>query len=322
MLLGFSLFLLNTSDSHQESLKRKKRMPELCVEHFFHKASWTCTFVVYYSDTKDAVVIDSVMDLDNINWQTSLEHNQLIIDFVKSKDLKVHYILDSHVHADHITGGAHLSKVFGVPYAIGDQIKIVQKNFAALFNLPDFVCNGSQFGKLIADGEVLVAGAMKITCWNTPGHTPACMAYLVDDAVFTGDALFIEDYGCGRCDFPGGSASKLWDSVQRIYSLPDETRVFVGHDYQPDGRELIYQTTVGSQKKNQCVIPSHKTKEDFVKWREEIDQDLDYPRLIFPALRVNINGGKLPEAESGSNTRFLKIPLNSKQPTNELSEKQ
>lgn len=296
-------------------------MHELAVEHFFHKASWTCTFVVFYADTKDAIVIDSVMDLDNINWQTTLDHNQLVIDFVQSRSLKVHFILDTHVHADHITGGAHLSEVFGVPYAIGDRIKLVQKNFAALFNLPaDFPCDGSQFGKLIADAEVLTAGAMKITCWNTPGHTPACMAYIIDDAVFTGDALFIEDYGCGRCDFPGGSTSQLWDSVQRIYSLPDDTRVFVGHDYQPDGRELIFQTTVGSQKKNQCVIPSTKSKADFVAWREEVDRDLDYPRLIFPALRVNMNGGKLPAAaENGA--RYLTVPLNTKHPTDDLSRK-
>lgn len=295
-------------------------MPTLAVEHFFHQASWTCTFVVYYEETKDAVVLDSVMDLDAVNWQTSLDHNQKVLDFVKSKGLKVHYVLDTHVHADHITGGAHLSKVLGIPYAISDRITVVQKNFSALFNLSDFPCDGSQFGKLIADNEVLQAGAMSVRCWSTPGHTPACMAYVVDDAVFTGDALFIEDYGCGRCDFPGGSASQLYDSVQRIYSLPDETRVFVGHDYQPDGRELIFQTTVGSQKKNQCVIPQTKSKADFVQWREEIDKDLDYPRLIFPALRVNMNGGKLPDPEGPNNARFLKVPINSKRPTNELGE--
>jgi glyoxylase-like metal-dependent hydrolase (beta-lactamase superfamily II) len=146
------------------------------------------------------------------------------------------------------------------------------------------------------------------------------MTFLIDDSVFTGDALFIEDYGCGRCDFPGGSASSLYDSVHRIYTLPDSTRVFVGHDYQPDGRELIYQTTVGSQKANQSVIPHAKSKEDFVKWREETDRDLDYPRLIFPALRVNMNGARLPEPEANG-LRYLKIPLNSKKPTDDLGVK-
>eukprot|EP00331_Platyophrya_macrostoma_P008378 CAMPEP_0176425432 /NCGR_PEP_ID=MMETSP0127-20121128/11384_1 /TAXON_ID=938130 /ORGANISM="Platyophrya macrostoma, Strain WH" /LENGTH=296 /DNA_ID=CAMNT_0017806589 /DNA_START=79 /DNA_END=969 /DNA_ORIENTATION=+ len=296
-------------------------MSKLNVEALFHKGSWTCTFIAYHEDTKDAVVIDSVVDLDTVNWQTSLEHNTLILEFIRSKNLKVHYVMDTHVHADHITGGPHLSKVLQVPFCIGANITAVQKNFAKLFHLPEFVCDGSQFGKLLQDNEVLQAGSLTITCWNTPGHTPACMSYLIDDAVFTGDALFMEDYGCGRCDFPGGSATKLYESVQRLYTLPDTTRVFVGHDYMPDGRELMYQTTIGSQKTNQCVIPHSKTKEEFVKWREEVDQDLDYPRLIFPALYCNMNGGFLPEEESNG-MRYIKIPLNSKKPTNALSEQQ
>jgi glyoxylase-like metal-dependent hydrolase (beta-lactamase superfamily II) len=293
-------------------------MSKPIVKDFFHKASWTCSFVVYDAATKDAVIIDPVTDLDTVNWVVSHEHNQLVLDFVAAEGLKVHYIMDTHVHADHLTGGSYLRDKLNVPFCIGENITVVQKTFAGLFNMPDFKCDGSQFSKLLKDNEVLQAGSLKITCWHTPGHTPNCMCFLIGDTVFTGDLMFTEDFGCGRCDFPGGSAAAMYDSVFRLYNnLPGETRVFVGHDYQPGGRPLRVMSTIQLEADKQEDLPRSGKKEDFVKGKSSYDATLDMPKLIFPSLIVNMNAGVLPAPESNG-MRYIKIPLNLKAPVDDL----
>ena len=267
------------------------------VKDFWHKESSTCSFVVYDPATKDAVVIDSVMDLDTVNWQVGQEHNEAILAFVKAEGLKVHYVMDTHVHADHITGAQGVKAGLGgaVPYAIGANITQVQATFAKLFGLGDFKCDGSQFDKLLQDKEVVTAGSLKVTCLATPGHTPNCMTFAIGDTLFAGDALFTEDFGTGRCDFPGGSAAALYDSVMMLYnSFPGETRVFVGHDYQPGGRELRVMTTIQLSKDKQEDLPASAPRDEFVKGKTEWDKTLNLPRMIFPSLLVNMNAGRLP----------------------------
>lgn len=289
------------------------------VKNFFHKDTSTNCFVVSDPATKDAVIIDSVTDLDATNWQVSNKFNEQVVDFVKSEGLKVHWSMDTHVHADHLTGLTYIKSKLGVPCCIGEKITQVQKTFSGIFNKPEFQCDGSQFDRLLADGDVVEAGSLKFTCWHTPGHTPACMTYLIGDAAFTGDLMFMEDVGCGRCDFPGGSAADMYDSVMRLYNnLHPDTRVFVCHDYQPNGRELRYCSTIGLEREKQEDLPASGEKEEFIKGKTEFDKTLDLPRLVFPSLLVNMAAGVLPDHERGSEHRYLKIPLNTRQPTDDL----
>ena len=290
------------------------------VDHFYHQPTNTISFVAFDPATKDAVIIDPVMDLDNFAWQLSLESSDKILEFVKANGLKVHYVLDTHTHADHITAGSYLSDVLKAPYGIGAKITVVQKTFAALYDLPDFKCDGSQFGKLIEEDEVLDCGSLKIRCLATQGHTPNCLSYLIGNAVFTGDAIFTEDFGTGRCDFPGGSAEHLYESIQKIFALPEDTRVFVGHDYQPGGRELRVSSTVHLQREKNEDITHRSTKEDFVTMKKKWDATLSFPRLIFPSIFINMNAGRLP-APHANGRRYLQIPLNMKFETDELGRK-
>ncbi len=272
--------------------------------------TWTVTYVVYDPENKDAVVIDPILDLDTTPWRTSTDSINQVTDFIKDKALKVHWILDTHVHADHITGAGELKKRLHAPMAIGARICRVQEIFKEAFNLGDgFPTDGSQFDRLLNDGDTLEAGRLKIDVLHTPGHTPACCTYRIGDALFTGDVLFMPDVGVARCDFPDGSPEQLYHSVKhRLYELPHSTRVFVGHDY-PDKREFQYQTTIGQSKAFNCDLPNSISEAEFVAKIEKRDSTLPAPRLLFPSLQVNINAGELPEPENNE-VAYLKMPLN------------
>ena len=281
------------------------------VQAFFDEGrTFTLTYVLYDEHSKDAVVIDPVLDLDTTPWRTFTESIEKVAAFVAEQGLKVHWVLDTHVHADHLSGAHALKDRFQAKAAIGSNISVVQEIFKNAFNLAkDFPTDGRQFDRLLDDGNIVEAGSLRIEVLHTPGHTPACNSYKIGDAVFVGDVLFIPDVGVARCDFPRGSATDLYRSVtQRLYSLPDNTRVYVGHDY-PQGRALRYETTIGESKQHNVDLPAGISEEDFVRNISMRDKKLSAPRLLFPALQVNINAGVLPAAENNE-ISYLKIPLN------------
>jgi len=284
------------------------------VKEFYDKPTGTLTYIVYDENTKDAAVIDPVWNYDQPSSTLSPESVQKLEKFIREKNLRLHLILETHAHADHISGAQPLKKIFSeAKIAIGRNITKVQKKFSDIYNLAGFSCDGSQFDALLEDGGKIKAGSLEFTLWNTPGHTPACTTFLVGDAAFTGDVLFMPDYGTGRCDFPGGSAQDLYTSVHdRIYSLPDSTRIFTGHDYMPGGRDLRFTCTVKESKENNIHIKSKTTKEEYVKFRIEKDKDAAAPRLLFPSIFLNIRAGKLPEPENNGKM-YLKSPLSMKE---------
>ena len=292
------------------------------IRPFYDPATYTLTYLVWDPTSKDAVVIDPVLDYDPLASQTSTSSVDELIDTIEQLGLKLRWVLETHAHADHLSGSQTLKAKLGAPVAIGERIREVQQTFKHIFDLGEnFATDGSQFDRLLADGETLEVGGLKIEVIPTPGHTPACVTYKIGDAVFTGDALFMDDYGTGRCDFPRGSAAALYDSVhERLYALPDETRVFVGHDYQPGGRALAYETTIGKSKANNPQLRAETTKQQFVEFREARDATLQPPRLIFQSVQVNIDAGHLPKAH-GNEIRYLRLPLNLFGPTDELGRK-
>lgn len=280
------------------------------IEAFFDKPTWTVTYVVFDAQSKDAIVIDPVLGYDPVGSKTDHEQIDAITSFVRQNGLKVHHVLETHAHADHISSAQALKRRLEATVAIGEHITTVQKTFKDVLDMPaSFATDGSQFDRLLADRDVLEAGSLKIETIHTPGHTPACVTYKIDDAVFTGDALFMDDYGTGRCDFPAGSASDLYDSVQKLYALPDETRVFVGHDYQPGGREVKWETTIGQEKANNPQLDGDTTKEQFVEMRQARDATLSAPRLIFQSVQVNVDAGHLPP-RNAAGRRYFKLPIN------------
>jgi glyoxylase-like metal-dependent hydrolase (beta-lactamase superfamily II) len=283
----------------------------MIIRPFFDPVTFTLTYVVYDATTRDAIVIDPVLDYDPLSASTSTQSVAAVAFFLRSEKLKVHLILETHAHADHLSGSQFLKRHFpDARIAIGAKITVVQSMFKNVLDLgPSFAADGSQFDKLIEDGEKLQAGSLTIEAIATPGHTPACMTYKIDDAIFTGDALFIEDYGTGRCDFPGGSADALYTSIhERLYHLPDSTRVFVGHDYQPGGRSPRYETTIGRSKALNAQLRNDTTRADFVKTRTERDAKLGAPRLLYPSVQVNVNAGRLPSRHANGH-RYFTIPV-------------
>lgn len=281
------------------------------VKEFFDRATWTLTYVVFDPSTKDAVILDPVWDYDQASSKMTTDSADKVLEFTKANKLNVHYILETHAHADHVSGSQILkNKIPGVKIGIGARISDVQKVFKAVFNLdPNFKTDGSQFDLLLEEGKNLKAGSLTIETIYTPGHTPACGTYVIGDAVFTGDALFMPDYGTGRCDFPAGSASELYSSVHdKIYKLPDHFRVFVGHDYQPNGRPLAFESTIGEEKRKNIQLNAETTRESFVEFRNNRDKKLAAPRLLLPSVQINIDAGQLPKAEENG-TRYLKIPV-------------
>jgi glyoxylase-like metal-dependent hydrolase (beta-lactamase superfamily II) len=291
------------------------------VRGFFHDDTFTVTYVAWDPHTRDAVVIDPVLDLNLLTWRTSRLHDDLVAAFVAEKGLAVRWILDTHAHADHLSGMADLKARFGAPTAIGRRITEIQALFGPIFNLgEDFPTDGRQFDRLLDDGEHLRAGSLMIEAIHTPGHTPACVSYRVAavgpdgtragrDAVFTGDTLFMPDYGTGRCDFPHGNARDLYASITRkLYTLPEATRVFVGHDYLPNGRPPAWETTIGQSKEQNLQLRAHTAESDFVAFREARDRTLPPPRYILPSLQVNIRAGALPDLEDNGR-RYFRIPI-------------
>ena len=254
------------------------------IETLYDSATSTLTYVVWDEATGDAVVIDPVLDFDPLAVQVASDSVDRIVEVVQREGLTVHWVLETHAHADHISGSQVLRERLGAKVAIGERITTVQEVFGGLFNRPDVVDGAGAFDRLLTDGEVLEAGSLAVHTRATPGHTPACVTFHIGDALFTGDTLFMPDFGTGRCDFPSGSAEQLYDSVMRLYALPDDTRVFVGHDYQPAGRPLAWETTIGDSKASNVQLSGETSKADFVAFRTARDATLRPPRLLFQSI--------------------------------------
>jgi glyoxylase-like metal-dependent hydrolase (beta-lactamase superfamily II) len=281
------------------------------IEMFYDKRTYTLTYVIYDDESRDAVIIDPVLDYDPKGSKTWTESVDVVIDFVKSHGLEPVYILETHAHADHLSGSQILKETFpDAKLAIGSRITEVQKMFKNIFNLPkDFPTDGSQFDQLLEPGKSYQAGSLEFDVIPTPGHTPACVSFKFDDAVFTGDALFMPDMGTGRCDFPGGSAEDLYDSVMRLYELPGDTMLYVGHDYQPGGRELRYAAPVSEHREKNVALPASRDRADFVNWRKTRDAGLEAPQLLFQSVQVNVDAGALPKP-ADNEIAYLRIPIN------------
>ncbi len=287
------------------------------IATFHDPATSTLTYIVYDPTSHDAVVIDPVLDYDPLASSTSTRSLEELAAFLEKHALRLHYVLETHAHADHLSGSQYLKRRFGAKVGIGARIREVQQAFRDIFDLPEtFPVDGRQFDHLFEDGEKIAAGTLAFEVIATPGHTPACVTYKIADAIFTGDALFVEDSGTGRCDFPAGSADALYSSVhERLYALPDATRVFVGHDYQPDGRPLRYETTLGASKERNIQLRASTTREAFVKMRTARDAALEAPRLLYPSVQVNVDAGHLPRPHANGR-RYLRVPLNLGRATN------
>ena len=295
-------------------------LPELRIEPFYDARTSTLTYVIFDPASRDAVILDPVLDYDPASGSTWTESVDRVSDYVRAQQLRVHWVLETHAHADHLSASQLLRRRFDARVAIGARIREVQETFRELLALPaSFTADGSQFDRLLTDGEMVSAGTLRFEVIATPGHTPACVSYRVGDAVFTGDALFLEDYGTGRCDFPRGSAAALYDSIQRLYALPEETRVFVGHDYQPGGREVRWETTIGASRARNPQLCATTSREAFLALRQARDATLAAPRLLFPSVQVNIAAGRLP-APHANGHRYLMMPLNVLRPADELGE--
>tara|TARA_R110002072_G_scaffold11632_5_gene52241 strand:- start:3825 stop:4694 length:870 start_codon:yes stop_codon:yes gene_type:complete len=286
-----------------------KRIPE--IKSFFDPDTFTVSYVVWDAATKRAAIIDSVLNYCPASSRTHTESADALIEFVTASGLTVQWILETHVHADHLSAAPYLKARLGGKIGIGNHISTVQDVFGEIFDAgPDFARDGSQFDYLFDDGERFMIGEIEAEAIWTPGHTPACMVYHIGDAGFVGDTLFMPDFGTARCDFPGGDAATLYRSVQKIYALPDETRLFMCHDYMAPGREeFAWETTVAEQKATNIHIKAGTSEADFVKMRTTRDATLSMPRLILPSVQINMRAGHLPEpAKNGR--RYLKIPLN------------
>ena len=284
------------------------------VHHFFDEDTSTLTYIVHDEKTKDAVVIDPVLNYDPNASSYKTESIDLVDNYVKKNKLNLHFIMETHAHADHLTGAQLLKERYpNAKILIGKNITLVQKQFKHIFNFKDFNENGVQFDQLLDENEEVFAGTLKINVLYTPGHTPACSSYILnDEAVFTGDVLFMHDAGTGRCDFPGGSSEAMYDSIaNKLYKLPDHIKVYVGHDYKPGGRAMMFESTIGIQKKENPFLNENTTKEAFVANRDARDKTLKSPKLLLQSLQVNIDAGHLPEPEKNG-IGYLKIPLRKK----------
>ncbi|MCC5980700.1 MAG: MBL fold metallo-hydrolase [Oceanicaulis sp.] len=280
------------------------------VKAFFDEPTNTVSYVVSDPETKKAAIVDSVLDYDPKSGRTSREGADAIIAFVNGNGFTVEWLLETHVHADHLSAAPYLKEQVGGTLAIGSNIRTVQDVFGKVFNAgTEFQRDGSQFDRLFEDGESFRLGNIEAKAIHTPGHTPACMTYVIGEAAFVGDTLFMPDYGTARCDFPGGSAATLYRSIRKIYALPDETRMFMCHDYKAKDRDhYAWETTVGEQKRANIHVHEGVSEAEFVKMREQRDATLAMPVLILPSVQVNMRAGHFPPAENNG-TVYLKIPL-------------
>ena len=280
------------------------------VQHFFEPRTSTFSYVVPDSQTGGCAIIDPVLDLDYASGTLNTKSADQIIEFVRERNLSPRYILETHIHADHLSSAPYIREQLGGEIVIGSMITTIQETFATIFAEGDgFRRDGSQFDLMLSDGDVLALGGLEVRAFHVPGHTPACMAYLIGDALFVGDTLFMPDAGTARCDFPGGDARSLYESCQRLLELPDDTRVFVCHDYQPGGRDLAFESTVAEQRAHNIHVGADISADEFVAMRESRDAGLEMPALILPSLQVNMRAGNLPPIDA-SGRLFLKVPIN------------
>jgi glyoxylase-like metal-dependent hydrolase (beta-lactamase superfamily II) len=281
------------------------------VKAFFDEATFTISYVVSDPATKKAAIVDSVLDYDPKSGRTTTDSADAVIAYVREQGLDVDWILETHVHADHLSAAPYLKEQLGGSLAIGRNITVVQNVFGKVFNAgTEFERDGSQFDHLFEDGEQFAIGSIQAKAMHTPGHTPACMTFVIGDAGFVGDTIFMPDFGTARCDFPGGDAAQLYESIQKIFALPDETRLFMCHDYKAPGRdEYAWETTVGEEKARNIHVGAGSSQDSFVKMRTARDATLDMPVLILPSVQVNMRAGEMPPPEDNG-VRYMKIPIN------------
>ena len=280
------------------------------IQSFFDQETWTFTYVVYAGKGSPCVVIDSVLNYDSKSGRTSTHSADEVVGFIQSEQLLLTWILETHAHADHLTAAPYIQSKLGGKIVIGDHITNVQNVFKGVFNLDEqFAIDGSQFDYLLKDGESLAFGSLSLRALYVPGHTPACMAYEIGGVLFVGDTIFMPDVGTARCDFPGGSAQNLYRSIQKVLAYPDETKLYMCHDYPPTDRPVAYCTTVGEEKKSNIHVHTGISEDEFVQMRNKRDATLDMPNLILPSIQVNIRAGHLPELEANGKS-YLKIPIN------------
>ena len=281
------------------------------ITAFFDEATFTVSYIVADPASSACAIVDCVLDYDPASGRTSTESADRIIDTIRRQGLELQWILETHVHADHLSAAPYIQSALGGQVAIGSRIDTVQTVFGDLFNAePEFACNGSQFDHLFDDNESFQVGNLSAYAMHTPGHTPACVTYVIGDAAFVGDTMFMPDYGTARADFPGGDARELYQSVRRILSLPGDTRLFMCHDYKAPGRDdYQWETTVSAQRAGNVHVHDGVTEDEFVRHREARDATLDMPRLILPSVQVNMRAGEMPPAEANG-TSYLKIPVN------------
>jgi glyoxylase-like metal-dependent hydrolase (beta-lactamase superfamily II) len=280
------------------------------VKAFFDEATYTVSFVVKDPESNKCAIVDSVLDFDYSSGRTDTKSADAIVAWVQENGLEPVWLLETHVHADHLSAAPYIQERVGGKIGIGEKITVVQETFGKIFNEGTrFQRDGSQFDRLFEEGDTFTIGHLPGSVMHTPGHTPACLTYLIGDAAFVGDTLFMPDFGTARADFPGGSAEALYASIQRILALPEETRIFVGHDYKAPGRDVFaWETTVKEQRELNVHVGGGATAEDFVKMRTARDKTLGMPKLIIPSIQVNMRGGQMPEPDE-SGRRYLKIPI-------------
>ena len=279
------------------------------VSPHFDEATNTITYIVKDPDSNHCAIIDSVMDIDYAAGRITYDAADALIAEIKDRGLTLDWIIETHVHADHLSAAPYIQQKLGGKIGVGEKIMLIQETFGKIFNEgTEFQRDGSQFDALFKDGDTYMIGGMQAFAIYTPGHTPACMVHVIGDAAFAGDTLFMPDGGSARCDFPGGDAGELYDSIMKVLSLPDETRLFMCHDYGPNGRAIQWETTVADQKADNIHVGGGKTRADFIKFRTERDAELAMPKLIIPSLQVNMRAGDIPKDPDGN--PMLKVPIN------------
>lgn len=286
-------------------------MPNPSIKSFFDETTNTVTHIAFDPISKQAAIFDPVLDYCSVSGRTHTGCADLLVTYIRENNLETKYIIETHAHADHLSSAPYLKETLGGETVVGAQIDQVQSVFGPIFNAEaEFKTDGSQFDILVADGDILSLGNMELKTMHTPGHTPACMSFVIGNAVFVGDTLFMPDYGTARCDFPGGCAQDLYNSIQKLFALPDDTRVMLCHDYKAPGRdEYVWETSIGDEKKHNKHVGGNADMESFVKMRTERDAQLNMPKLILPAIQVNIRAGEMPPADDNG-TVYLKTPIN------------